>query len=51
LVAEIDGSRIITSTLTGDGRNAAAIGTQLAQTLLDQGADTILESIKNHVPL
>jgi len=51
LVAEIDGSRIITSTLTGDGRNAAAIGTQLAQTLIDQGADTILESIKNHVPL
>ena len=51
LVAEIDGSRIITSTLTGDGRKAAAIGTQLAQTLLDQGADSILEGIKNHVPL
>lgn len=49
MVAEIDGHRIIASTLTGESRKAQTIGTQLAEALLDQGADAILESINNHV--
>ena len=48
MVAEIDGHRIITSTLTGESRKAQTIGTQLAEALLDQGADAILESINSH---
>jgi hydroxymethylbilane synthase len=48
LVAEIDGSRMIASTLAGKSRNAETIGTQLAQILLNQGARAILESINIH---
>jgi hydroxymethylbilane synthase len=42
MVAEIDGSRIIKQTASGQVNDAAAIGTHLAQSLVDRGAGEIL---------
>lgn len=48
VVAQIDGSRVIRSTLTGKNQNAEKIGIELAEALLAQGARAILESIDSH---
>ena len=45
LVADVDGSRIIKSSLSGPADNAEAIGVDLAEQLLDRGADKILEEL------
>lgn len=48
LVADATGKTIIKSSNTGTGANAVALGVQLAETLLAQGADTLLENITSH---
>jgi len=45
LVAEVDGSRILTDTKSDTAANAAALGTTLAQQLLDQGGKAILDEV------
>ena len=50
LVAEIDGRRLLKATITGWSSQARKIGRELAEALLAQGADTILEKFKFHVP-
>jgi len=45
LVGEVDGSRIIRGEVTGAPEEAEALGVQLAEELLDQGADAILEAL------
>jgi hydroxymethylbilane synthase len=46
LVADLDGSRIIKATLSGPADSTETIGISLAQQLLDQGADKILEQLQ-----
>jgi hydroxymethylbilane synthase len=46
LVAELDGSRIIRSTIQGPVGQAAALGLTLAETLLSKGADEIMERLQ-----
>jgi len=45
LVGEIDGSRIIESTISGSRNDAEKLGTELADDLLAQGAKEILEKL------
>ncbi|OIQ64271.1 porphobilinogen deaminase [mine drainage metagenome] len=44
-VAEIDGSRIISATISGAREQAEALGTALAEQLVAQGADKILAEL------
>lgn len=46
LVADLDGSRILKATLSGPADSTETIGISLAQHLLDQGADRILEQLQ-----
>ncbi len=48
LVAEIDGSLLIKEAISGPCDRAASLGTKLAETLLAQGADAILEGLKQN---
>nr|WP_320011704.1 hydroxymethylbilane synthase [uncultured Desulfobulbus sp.] len=45
LIAEVNGSRILTDTLTGTAADAAILGKTLAQQLLDQGGKAILDEV------
>lgn len=45
LVGEPDGSKVIKDTLQGPMQDAVLLGTQLAQSLLKQGADRILQNL------
>ncbi len=45
LVAELDGSRIISGEISGDPAHPEQIGTDLARTLLDEGGREILQRI------
>ncbi len=45
LVGAIDGSRILEAEISGGVNDAEALGEQLAQQLLDLGADTILKQV------
>lgn len=47
LVGCIDGSMIISDTVTGDARRGEALGLQLAEQLLARGADLILRELIN----
>jgi hydroxymethylbilane synthase len=47
LVADIDGSRILKATLSGPADSTETIGIGLAQQLLDQGANKILEQLQS----
>ena len=47
LVGCIDGSMIISDTVTGDARKGEALGLQLAEQLLARGADAILRELIN----
>ena len=47
LVADVDGSRIIKSSLSGPVDNTEAIGVNLADQLLARGADKILEELEH----
>ena len=46
LVADENGTQVIKKTSKGPAESARAMGTELAQHLLDQGADKILENLK-----
>ena len=48
LVAELDGSRIIRSSVGGSPQQAQSLGLQLAETLLSQGAGDILSRLQHH---
>nr|WP_281432282.1 hydroxymethylbilane synthase [Desulfatitalea alkaliphila] len=48
LVAELDGSRMVRATNRGAPDQAAALGRQLAETLLHRGAGEILERLQAH---
>lgn len=48
LVAELDGSRVVRATNRGAPDQAAALGRQLAETLLHRGAGEILERLQAH---
>jgi hydroxymethylbilane synthase len=48
LVAELDGSRIIRARAEGSPEAAEAIGLRLAEELLVQGAEAILERLQHH---
>jgi hydroxymethylbilane synthase len=45
LVAAVDGSRVIKHSLSGPAASAERIGVELAEIVLDQGADKILRSL------
>ena len=47
LVADVDGSRVIKSSLSGPADNTEAIGVNLADQLLARGADKILEGLEH----
>jgi hydroxymethylbilane synthase len=47
LVADVDGSRIIKSSLSGSAKNTEAIGVNLADQLLARGAAKILEGLEH----
>ena len=47
LVADLDGSRILKATLSGSTDSTETIGISLAQQLLAQGADKILEQLQS----
>jgi len=47
LVADLDGSRILQASLSGSADSTETIGISLAQQLLDQGADKILEQLQS----
>ena len=47
LVADLDGSRILKSNLSGPADSTETIGIRLASQLLDQGADKILERLQS----
>jgi hydroxymethylbilane synthase len=49
LVAELDGSLVVKDTITGSCHQAADIGRKLAENLLNQGAEAILERLSRHV--
>ena len=46
LIADLDGSRILKATLSGPTDSATTVGISLAQQLLGQGADKILEKLQ-----
>jgi hydroxymethylbilane synthase len=45
LVGEPDGSRILREQISGNAKDAVTIGAQIAESLLDQGADKILQRL------
>lgn len=45
LVADVDGSSLIRQRLSGSALSAAQLGTELAETLLSRGADTLLAKL------
>ncbi|MBF2026783.1 MAG: hydroxymethylbilane synthase [Oscillatoriales cyanobacterium C42_A2020_001] len=45
IVASLDGKQVVKDTITGDATEAAQLGTQLAQRMRSQGAQTILDEI------
>ena len=45
LVGRIDGTAIISDHITGDKQEGEALGTELANRLIGQGADVILREI------
>jgi hydroxymethylbilane synthase len=47
LVADIDGSRIIKSVLSGAVDSSESIGISLAEELISRGADKILEQLQS----
>jgi hydroxymethylbilane synthase len=47
-VASVDGGEIVRAETAGEPRAAEAIGQQLAQMLIDQGADRILAALNDH---
>jgi len=47
LVAKVDGSEVIKAKLSGDLTEGENIGTALAETLLERGADQILKALMN----
>jgi hydroxymethylbilane synthase len=47
LVAEVDGSRLIKDTASGPIEASERIGIELAERLLDKGADKLLEKLKD----
>ena len=49
LVAEVDGSRLIKDSVTGPVEASERIGFELAERLLDKGADKLLEKLKESV--
>jgi hydroxymethylbilane synthase len=49
LVAEVDGSRLIKDSVTGPVEASERIGIELAERLLDKGADKLLEKLKESV--
>jgi hydroxymethylbilane synthase len=48
LVAEPDGSRLLKSTLSGSAENPAALGCQLAERILADGAGPLLERLRGN---
>lgn len=46
LIADIDGSKLIKDTLSGSVESSENVGIQLAEQLLEKGADKILEKLK-----
>jgi hydroxymethylbilane synthase len=48
LVAEPDGSRLLKSTLSGSAENPAALGRQLAERILADGAGPLLERLRGN---
>ncbi|MBD3821194.1 MAG: hydroxymethylbilane synthase, partial [Thiotrichales bacterium] len=50
LVAELDGSRILTAEATGDIASPETLGIQVAEELLAQGADKILQAVYQDNP-
>jgi hydroxymethylbilane synthase len=47
MVASVDGTKIYRSSISGSVENFSAVGKDLAQRLLDEGADKILKSLFN----
>ena len=45
LVGEPDGSRMLHAQISGDAKDAVAIGARIAESLLEQGADEILQRL------
>lgn len=50
LVAELDGSKVLTAEATGDIASAEAVGIEVAEKLLAQGADKILQAVYQDNP-
>ena len=48
LVADLDGATVIKETLTGPITDSVRLGVTLAETLLERGANTILEQLKEN---
>ena len=48
LVAEVDGSRLIKDSISGSVEASENLGVELAERLLDKGADKLLEKLKEH---
>lgn len=48
LVADLDGTRIIKDSISGPNDQSEALGITLAETLLDRGAKTILDQLKEN---
>ncbi|MHB0977101.1 MAG: hydroxymethylbilane synthase [Candidatus Aquicultorales bacterium] len=46
MVASLDGSRLVRDSIEGDPADAEALGEELAEMLLDQGADEILAEVR-----
>lgn len=46
MIAAIDGSRVLRDRVTGPGRDAAALGSELATRVLESGGRTILDAIR-----
>lgn len=47
LVAEVDGSRLIKDSISGPVETSEGLGVELAERLLDNGADELLEKLKD----
>ena len=47
LVADLDGSQIFRATMSGNADETATLGVRLAEELLEQGADKILEKLQS----
>lgn len=47
LVGRVDGSEILTATISGEASDARALGYRLAEMLIEQGAQTILDELQH----